>query len=80
MEEVIGNEERWAKESLISLKQDGPEVKEITSDPDSSAYRAADSLYIADITYTEPEHFLDTRHCLGEQINKTIYKKKIETT
>ena len=75
MEEDIGNIERWAKESLISLKQDGPEVKEITSDPDSSAYRAADSLYIAGITYAEREHFLDTRHCLGEKLIRKFIKK-----
>lgn len=75
MEEDIGNEERWAKQSLISLKQDDLEVKEITTDPDSSAYRAAESLYTAGITNTEPEHFLDTRH-VSENHRKFIKNLK----
>ena len=50
MAEDIGNEERWAKQGLTSLKQDALEVKAITTDLDNSAYSAAESLYITGIT------------------------------
>lgn len=75
MEQDIGNEEAWAKESLLSLKHDGLDVKEITTDPDSSAHRAAESLYRAGITKTEPEHSLDTRH-VSENHRKFIKNLK----
>lgn len=75
MEQDIGNEEEWAKESLLSLEQDGLQVKEITTDPDSSAYRAAESLYKEGITKTEPEHSLDTRH-VSENHRKFIKNLK----
>lgn len=62
MQQDIGDEQKWAQESLLGLNEDLLDVKEITTDPDSSAFRAAESLYEAGITKTEPEHFLDTRH------------------
>ncbi|CAC5402800.1 unnamed protein product [Mytilus coruscus] len=46
----------------IELKEDGLEVNEVTTDPDSSAYRAAESLFQEGLTSTTPIHFLDTRH------------------
>ncbi|CAG2209081.1 unnamed protein product [Mytilus edulis] len=58
----IGDEYTWAKEALQDLASDGIEAKHLTTDPDSSAYRAADDLYLENTTSTEPEHFLDTRH------------------
>ncbi|CAC5424019.1 unnamed protein product [Mytilus coruscus] len=42
MQDSIGNEERWARECFEELKEDGLEVNEVTTDPDSSAYRAAE--------------------------------------
>ncbi|CAC5390802.1 unnamed protein product [Mytilus coruscus] len=61
----IGDEYTWAKEALQDLASDGIEAKHLTTDPDSSAYRAADDLYLENTTSTEPEHFLDTRHFLN---------------
>ncbi|XP_076113401.1 uncharacterized protein LOC143081050 [Mytilus galloprovincialis] len=58
----IGDEYTWAKEALQDLASDVIEAKHLTTDPDSSAYRAADDLYLENTTSTEPEHFLDTRH------------------
>ena len=63
----IGNEERWAKNCFLDLKNDGLEVGELTTDPDSSAYRAAESLYESGETKTQPIHFLDTRHVSSNQ-------------
>lgn len=62
MRDNIGNEQRWAYECFENLLEDGLEVEEITTDPDSSAYRAAESLYEAGLTTTIPKHYLDTRH------------------
>ncbi|CAG2245498.1 unnamed protein product [Mytilus edulis] len=41
----IGDEYTWAKEALQDLASDGIEAKHLTTDPDSSAYRAADDLH-----------------------------------
>lgn len=62
MQDSIGNEERWARECFEELKEDGLEINEVTTDPDSSAYRAAECLYQEGLTSTTPIHFLDTRH------------------
>ena len=58
----IGNEEQWAKQGLLDLSGAGLEAEFITTDPDSSAYRAAMTLYDQGITSIEPSHLLDTRH------------------
>ena len=58
----IGNEEEWARQSFLDLANAGLEVEHLTTDPDSSAYRAAMQLYEDGVTYTEPKHLLDTRH------------------
>ena len=58
----IGNEEQWAKQGLLDLSGAGLEAEFITTDPDSSAYRAAMTLYDDGITNIEPSHLLDTRH------------------
>ncbi|VDI03769.1 Hypothetical predicted protein [Mytilus galloprovincialis] len=69
MHDSIGSEERWAKDCLLDLKNDGLEVQEITTDPDSSAFRAAESLFKAGTTNTQPIHFLDTRHVSANHRN-----------
>ncbi|CAC5360864.1 unnamed protein product [Mytilus coruscus] len=71
----IGDEYTWAKEALQDLVSDGIEAKHLTTDPDSSAYRAADDLYLENTTSTEPEHFLDTRHFLNNH-RKNIKNNK----
>ena len=59
----IGDEASMAKEALIQLKdRSNIEVKNITTDPDTSSYRAAVSLYNDGITSTIPEHYTDTRN------------------
>ena len=55
MEKDIGDEYQWSIEHT-STKTKNIEAKEITSDPDSSAYRAAENV---PQILTEPEHFLD---------------------
>ena len=69
MHDSIGSEERWAKDCLLDLKNDGLEVQEITTDPDSSAFRDAESLFKAGTTNTQPIHFLDTRHVSANHRN-----------
>ena len=58
----IGNEEEWARQSFLDLANAGLEVEHLTTDPDSSAYRAAMQLFEDGVSYTEPKHLLDTRH------------------
>ena len=58
----IGNEEQWAKQGLLDLSNAGLEAEFIRSDPYSSAYRAAMTLYDQGITSIEPSHLYDTRH------------------
>ena len=48
----IGNEEEWARQSFLGLAFAGLEVEHLTTDPDSSAYRAALQLYGDGVTYT----------------------------
>ncbi|MCU7801218.1 MAG: hypothetical protein KZQ70_14055 [gamma proteobacterium symbiont of Lucinoma myriamae] len=74
IETNIGNEKEWAKNCFLDLKSDSLEVKYLTTDPDSSAYRAALELKTAQITKTTPEHQIDTRH-LGENHRKYIKRK-----
>ncbi|CAG2207354.1 unnamed protein product [Mytilus edulis] len=69
----IGDEYSWAKEALTDLNADEIEAKHFTTDPDSSAFKAAEDLYHENITQTEPEHFLDTRH-LADNHRKNIKK------
>ena len=62
MEHSIGDEREWAKACLLDLKDDQLQVKYITTDPDTSAYKAAEELNLANVTTVEPEHQIDTRH------------------
>lgn len=74
MEQSIGDEKEWAKACLLDLKKDHLEVKYITTDPDTSAYKAAEELNMAKITNSIPEHQIDTRH-LAENHRKFIKNK-----
>ncbi len=74
----IGDEYSWAKEALTDLKTDNIEARHFTTDPDSSAFKAAEDLNLEGITETEPEHFIDTRH-LAENHRKNI-KKNVKIT
>ena len=62
MEHSIRDEREWAKACLLDLKDDQLQVKYITTDPDTSAYKAAEDLHLANVTTVEPEHQIDTRH------------------
>lgn len=73
MVKSIGDEYTWAKEVLTELLSENIEVDFLVTDPDSSAYRAAQDLYEEGKSQTEPEHFLDTRH-VSENIRKGIKK------
>ena len=55
------------------LCKDGLQVSEVTTDPDSAAGRAADSLYKDGLLQNKPVDFIDTRH-LSETIRKSIKK------
>ncbi|CAC5370336.1 unnamed protein product [Mytilus coruscus] len=75
MVKSIGDEYTWAKECILDLKADNIEVEHLVTDPDSSAYRAAQDLYEEGTTSTQPEHFLDTRH-VSENIRKRTKNDK----
>ena len=70
MHHTIGDEFTWARELLC---KEGLRVIEVSTDPDSSAGRAADSLYKDGLLQNMPVHFIDTRH-LSETIRKSIKK------
>ena len=71
MNKTIGNEKEWARECMEQLKEDNLEVHRITTDPDTSAFRATEDFYQAGSSKTKPEHYLDTRH-LSENVRKQI--------
>ncbi|KAK3596404.1 hypothetical protein CHS0354_019003 [Potamilus streckersoni] len=62
METNIGDEETLASECLLNLKEDNFEVRDITTDPDTSSYGAAVKLYNEGFTHTILKNFIDTRH------------------
>lgn len=71
MQHTIGDEFTWAREGMAELLcEDIIEVKAVTTDPDSSAGRAAESLFKDGLYKVEPTHYLDTRHLL-ESIRKS---------
>lgn len=72
MQHTIGDEFTWAREGMAELLcEDGIEVQAVTTDPDSSAGRAAESLFKDGLYKVEPTHYLDTRH-LSESVRKSI--------
>ena len=77
IQQNIGDEYKWAKESLRDLKQsDNLEVRHITTDPDTASFRAAVDLKRAGITETAPENLIDTRH-LTQNHRKFIKKSSV---
>jgi len=64
---VIGNEKQWAKQTYSQLAEHGFYVGEITTDPDSSSYRAGAELFSENILPQMPTHYLDTRHVQNGQ-------------
>ena len=56
------------------LSQDGVEVKEVTTDPDSGAGQAWESLFKDGLLENPPTHYLDTQH-LSENIRKSSIKR-----
>ena len=74
MEKTIGNEKEWAKNCFLDLKSDLLEPKCITTDPDSSAYRAATEMFTNKVIETVPQYQIDTRH-LGKIQRKYIRRQ-----
>ncbi|VDI14341.1 Hypothetical predicted protein [Mytilus galloprovincialis] len=74
MHDSIGSEERWAKDCLLDLKNDGLEVQEITTDPDSSAFRAAESLFKAENTAAL------LRECVKYRLGPTMLNRTCKNT
>ena len=62
METNIGDEQRWAEKCFRKLKDEGMEVKYVTTDGDGKSFEAANQLYLSGVTKTAPIHQLDTRH------------------
>ncbi len=71
MEQTIGDEQKWANTCFQEMKEDGLEVKYLTTDGDTKAFQGAIDLYQASASTTRPEHQLDTRH-LAENHRKQI--------
>jgi hypothetical protein len=75
---VIGNEKQWAKESIKTLSDEGFNTHIITTDPDSSSYRAASELHADGMLKYEAKHQLDTRHFSNNQ-RKLVLNSKFST-
>ena len=75
MEQSIGDERQWAKACLLQLREDQLQVKYITTDPDTSAYKAAEDLRRANVTTVDPINQIDTRH-LSQNHRKHIKNKR----
>ena len=71
VEKTFGNEKELPKNCFLDFKSDLFEPKFITTDPDSSAYRAATELFTNKVIETVPLYQIDTRH-LGENQRKYI--------
>ena len=76
MEQNIGNERQWAKSCLQSLKEDQLQVQYITTDPDTSAFKAAEYLHLANMTSFAPVHQTDTLH-LSQNHRKHIKSRSL---
>ena len=75
MEQSIGDERQWAKSCLLQLKEDQLQVQYITTDPDTSAFKAAEDLHLANMTSVAPVHQIDTRH-LSQNHRKHIKSRR----
>lgn len=94
MQHTIGDEFTWAREGMAELLcEDGIEVKGVTTDPDSSAGRAADSLFKDGLYKVKPVHYLDTRHlshssenedllraCISKRLSPAVLDKTIKNS
>ena len=76
MERSIGDETQWAASCLLQLKEDQMQVRYITTDPDTSAYKATGDLHQANVTSVAPVHQIDTRH-LSQNHRKHIKSRII---
>ena len=66
----IGDEKRWTSESLKQLQdEDRLLIRRVTTDPDSSTYKAAEERYADGDTNVKPLHQLDSRH-VGNNLRK----------
>lgn len=74
MVQNIGNEEDSAKEGLKTMYSEGFEIRHLTTDPDTSAYKAADDLAQENKSEISPQHLIDTRH-FSENQRRHIKKK-----
>lgn len=67
----IGDEYSWAREAFEELAHDGLHVSHLCTDPDSSAYRAAEDLACKNNNKFMVQHYIDTRH-LAENHRKSM--------
>lgn len=79
MSATIGNEQSMAEECINDIVKDGLKISSLTTDPDSGALRAAETLYKKNILKFKPEHFIDTRH-LSDNQRKSINKVSFSRT
>lgn len=80
MSSTIGNEQSMAEDCINQIVQDGLQISNLTTDPDSGASKAAENLYTKNILTSKPEHFIDTRHLSDNQrksINKVNFSKQM---
>lgn len=75
---TIGNEQSMAEEGIRNIISDGLQISSITTDPDSGAAKAADSLYHQQLLKHKPEKFVDTRH-LSDNQRKSVNKVNFST-
>ena len=61
-QQSIGDEYSWAKECFQDIEKDGLYVCHLTTDPDSSAYKAAEDIALKGNRNAKVNHSLDTRH------------------
>ena len=73
MTQNIGDEFTWAKEGMEGLLDNNLAIKDVTSDPDSTICKAAESLHTEGKLKNKPSHYLDTRH-LAENVRKSLKK------
>ena len=67
METNIGDEQQWAETCFRNLKNDGMEVKFVTTDGDGKSFQTALQLHASRYTKTIPVQQLDRRHLGANQ-------------
>lgn len=71
LSDPIGDERKCAKEGLSELLENGVTVNIVTTDPDGSAFRGAEDLYVEGKTAVRPRHNIDTVHVTRNTKKKT---------